>query len=486
LLNSCHVYSPTSPMFVITNLDPVFVNGFNVIFYFAGNSTGNHPGGQYSVSSYAGPTTNSALTQSLNWALYGTNVLTNALGGDWTAPNVFVQGAYVITNAWGSWETNWANYLVYSNLSGGAAFFYTTLGSYQGPSAIEIVANNNGSGLAATTSALSSSTNYASLGTLVTFTNTVSAAPPNGDFVIFMDGSTVLGYTTVNGGVATLTTSALAAGNHNITASYAGNATNAQGSTSSVLTYIVTSGTQSISTPVVLPSSGVMAGANVTVICSTYTGMPAYVFQWQHSGNGVTYTNVGINTNYLVLNGVTSNESGYYKLVFTANANSITSSVAQLTVYGSPGIGAAVASPGSTVSQGTMVTVSCTTNGGAPPYSLQWQTGPDGVTYTNIIGATSMPLSLGAVTPANAGYYQCIYTAGGLSVTSAPALLTVNTAPPVLGFTHGVGSLTLNWNSGMLLQATNVAGPWATNTEATSPYLITPIGPRMFYRLLVP
>ncbi len=151
-----------------------------------------------------------------------------------------------------------------------------------------------------------------------------------------------------------------------------------------------------------------------------------------------------------------------------------------------PTIGATVVSPANTVSQGTTVLLNAATNGGAPPFSLQWQTGPNGVTYTNLPGATSLPLTLGAVTAANAGYYQCVYSANGLSVTSAPALLTVITTAPVLGFTHGGGSLTLTWTSGMLLQATNVVGPWTTNTGAASPLIITPTGPRMFYRLLVP
>jgi len=236
---------------------------------------------------------------------------------------------------------------------------------------------------------------------------------------------------------------------------------------------------------VVSPSSGVVVGANVTITCATYTGMPAYSFQWEHSGNGVTYTNVGGNANSLALNAVTLNDAGYYQLVYTANGNAITSSVAQLTVYVTPSIGAAVASPASTVNQATVVTISCTTNGGAPVYGLQWHTGPDGITYTNIPGATLMPLALGAVTVANTGYYQCIYTANGLSVTSAPVLLTVNAVvpPPVFTYTAGGGSLVLTWNSGVLLEATSLLGPWTTNVGATSPFTNSTTGAEMFYRI---
>jgi hypothetical protein len=44
------------------------------------------------------------------------------------------------------------------------------------------------------------------------------------------------------------------------------------------------------------------------------------------------------------------------------------------------------------------------------------------------------------------------------------------------------GNLLLNWTYGTLLQATNLTGPWTTNT-ATSPYTVTPTGPKEFYRL---
>jgi hypothetical protein len=44
----------------------------------------------------------------------------------------------------------------------------------------------------------------------------------------------------------------------------------------------------------------------------------------------------------------------------------------------------------------------------------------------------------------------------------------------------------LNWTQGALLQATNLNGPWVTNTT-TPPYSVMPAtnGPQMFYRILV-
>jgi hypothetical protein len=44
--------------------------------------------------------------------------------------------------------------------------------------------------------------------------------------------------------------------------------------------------------------------------------------------------------------------------------------------------------------------------------------------------------------------------------------------------------LTLSWPQGTLMEATNLPGPWATNTAA-SPFVVTPTGPRKFYRVQV-
>lgn len=50
-----------------------------------------------------------------------------------------------------------------------------------------------------------------------------------------------------------------------------------------------------------------------------------------------------------------------------------------------------------------------------------------------------------------------------------------------------IGSdIDLTWPAGTLLQATNLTGPWTTNTLATSPYTIAPTGGSMFYKVVVP
>jgi hypothetical protein len=72
---------------------------------------------------------------------------------------------------------------------------------------------------------------------------------------------------------------------------------------------------------------------------------------------------------------------------------------------------------------------------------------------------------------------------------SALANRQVSSAPPVLGFVpNGNGTFTLTWTSGTLLEATNVMGPWTTNTAPGPTLIVTPVPtvPQLFYRLQAP
>jgi hypothetical protein len=89
-----------------------------------------------------------------------------------------------------------------------------------------------------TTTALTTSAASVAAGDPVTLTATVNAATATGN-VNFLDGTTSLGISAAAAGVATLTTTALAAGSHSITAVYAGDSA-FNGSTSSAVTVAVT------------------------------------------------------------------------------------------------------------------------------------------------------------------------------------------------------------------------------------------------------
>lgn len=71
---------------------------------------------------------------------------------------------------------------------------------------------------------------------------------------------------------------------------------------------------------------------------------------------------------------------------------------------------------------------------------------------------------------------------GSMTVNNA---VTVAPASTSVSFQRAGGQLILTWNQGVLLQATNVAGPWVPNPSATSPFTNDMNLPKMFYRVQI-
>ena len=149
--------------------------------------------------------------------------------------------------------------------------------------------------------------------------------------------------------------------------------------------------------------------------------------------------------------------------------------------YQPPVIGAPFAQPSTNLYQEMTASVVCSNYSGLTPQHFQWEKSVDGAGYTGVAGAVTNFLVLPSVTANDGGYYHLVFTAAGQSVTSSVVQLTVN--PPLRLSTLQSGSnLVLSWPQGMLLQATNMAGPWTTN-NAGSPYTNLPSQPQMFYRV---
>ncbi|MFR9791020.1 Ig-like domain repeat protein [Streptomyces sp. MB22_4] len=142
-----------------------------------------------------------------------------------------------------------------ATLSGGTATFTTsalTVGSHSLTAVYSGDADFTGSTSpvdiqtvtqAASTTTLTSAPDPSAFGEAKTLTATVTAVPPGAGTptgtVDFFDGATLLGTSTLVGGVATFTTSALAVGSHSLTAVYSGDA-EFSGSTSPVDVQTVT------------------------------------------------------------------------------------------------------------------------------------------------------------------------------------------------------------------------------------------------------
>src|SRR2546425_3601754 len=110
--------------------------------------------------------------------------------------------------------------------AGGHAITATYGGDLNFTGSSGTVAQAVNQGLTNTTTTVEASPNPSLLGDSVTFTATVTPAPPAGELVTFSDGSTTLGAGALNSGIATFTTTTtLSLGSHFINAVYAGDAT---------------------------------------------------------------------------------------------------------------------------------------------------------------------------------------------------------------------------------------------------------------------
>jgi hypothetical protein len=137
--------------------------------------------------------------------------------------------------------------------------------------------------------------------------------------------------------------------------------------------------------------------------------------------------------------------------------------------------------PSYNVYGGTSLTLICSNYTGTPPYNFRWQFSVDGTSFVDIGGSTTNALTLPAVNTNNSGYYRLQLTAGGQTVASAALQVVVNPLPMINAQQMG-NNLILSWPLGTLLQATNLTGPWVTNS-AVSPYTNPVVALQMFYKL---
>jgi hypothetical protein len=111
------------------------------------------------------------------------------------------------------------------------------------------------------------------------------------------------------------------------------------------------------------------------------------------------------------------------------------------------------------------------------------QLSPDTYTYAEL--ASAYPINFPATWTGLTGALTATAAAGSITVLEGPP----GPADPGVITIARVGStLQLEWtnSSTLLLTATNVTGPWTTNTGATSPYPVTNNVPQKFYRLQAP
>jgi hypothetical protein len=189
----------------------------------------------------------------------------------------------------------------------------------------------------ATTTSLMATPNPVAVGQTLTLTATVegSGSTAPGGTISFMNGSTLLGTANLNSsGVATLTTSSLAAGIYNLTAQYGGNA-NFLSSTSAAVS--VTVGNQATTTSLMATPNPVTAGQTLTLsatVLGTGSTAPGGLVSFM---NGSTLLGTAsLNSSGVATLTTSSLTAGPYSLTaqYAGNSNFLasTSAIVSLTV----------------------------------------------------------------------------------------------------------------------------------------------------------
>jgi hypothetical protein len=183
--------------------------------------------------------------------------------------------------------------------------------------------------------------------------------------------------------------------------------------------------TQPVNKTVVAP-----AAAKFTVVA---TSTPAPTYQWQISKNTGTDWNpiTGATGAAYTTPATALAQSGWmYRVVVKSGTNSVTSDAATMTVLTKPGITTQPASQTVTAPNPVTFTIVAT---GVPAPTYQWQSSPNGTTWTNVLSdGTSASYTLIATSLADNGkQFRCVLTSAAGITNGAAAILTVKVAPAI-------------------------------------------------------
>ena len=282
-------------------------------------------------------------------------------------------------------------------------------------------------------------------------TNQAVVVTSNVTFVVTATGTPLLSYQWQVNGTSLTNGSGISGATSNQLTITASQLTNSGNYTVIVTNYggVATSSNASLivaSSPVILtqPTNQSMAvGASATNVVIAIGTVPLS-YQWWVNGtnklvngtNSVNGTNVitrGATNNVLIISPAQTNNSGFYTVVITNRAGSVTSSpTAFLNITNIPPT--ITTQPLSqTNGGGTAVTLFVTATGTAP-LSYQWQLfGTNLLNGTNYLnGTTNASLTIKNVQPNDGGDYTVVVTNYGGVATSSNATLTVQLSPLII------------------------------------------------------
>ena len=168
------------------------------------------------------------------------------------------------------------------------------------------------------------------------------------------------------------------------------------------------------------------------------SGTPAPTVQWQQStDNGVTFTNIAGATSTTYSFTASTTQAGYhYQAVFTNTAGTVKSSAATLSVQAAPVVTNDPASLTALVGDTISLTAAAS---GFPTPTVQWELSTDnGLTFTNIVGATATTYTFPATAGEDGNEYEAVFTNVAGSATTLSSFLSAGTSllrtkpPPTL------------------------------------------------------
>jgi DNA/RNA endonuclease G (NUC1) len=188
------------------------------------------------------------------------------------------------------------------------------------------------------------------------------------------------------------------------------------------------------------------------------TGTAPFTYQWK---KGTTV--VGTNSDTFAIAATAAADAGSYTVTVSNSASSVTSAAAVLTVNSAPAITTQPASVAVTAGQPASFKVVAS---GTAPLTYQWKKG------TTVVGTNSDTFAIAATTAADAGSYTVTVSNVVSSVTSAAAVLTLNSAPAITTqpasvtvtagqpasfkvVATGTAPLTYQWKKGTTVVGTN-------------------------------
>ena len=158
--------------------------------------------------------------------------------------------------------------------------------------------------------------------------------------------------------------------------------------------------TSLVATVVILPTFAITTqpqnisecvNGTIGLSVSTSGGSGTVAYQWQSADAvGGPFTNISgaISSSYTPPSTIAGTK--YYRIIITdsnSSCGSLTSTTATVVVTAIPSV--TISTSASTICVGAAVTLTASPTGGAGTCSLQWQSSPDGTTWTDISGATN-------------------------------------------------------------------------------------------------